>query len=136
MASACDSALPDDVEALKALLTAARLRLQEAKADKVVVAQRAAENDAARAVAAQTSLEALIVHQKLVIEKFRRELFGSRSERGRKLLDQMELEDMEASARQDELAPRRPLRWREGLMCRSAVIPRRSRSRNTCRANG
>ena len=108
MASACDSALPDDVEALKALLTATRLRLQdaEAKADKAAVAQRAAENDAARAVAAQTSLEALIAHQKLVIEKFRRELFGSRSERGRKLLDQLELEleDMEASARQDELA--------------------------------
>lgn len=108
MASACDSALPDNVEALKALLTANRLRLQdaEAKADEAVVAQRAAENDAARAIAAQTSLEALIAHQKLVIEKFRRELYGSRSERGHKLLDQMELalEDMEASARQDELA--------------------------------
>ena len=43
------------------------------------------------AIAARTSLEALIAHQKLVIEKFRRELYGSRSERGHKLLDQMEL---------------------------------------------
>ena len=108
-------ALPDDVEALKALVTATRIELQaaEAKADQAVAAEQDARleaernaAEAARAIAAQTSLEALIAHQKLVIEKFRRELFGSRSERGHKLLDQMELEleDMEASARQDELA--------------------------------
>ena len=36
----------------------------------------------------------------------RRELYGSRSERGRKLLDQMELEleDLEAAAAEDEIA--------------------------------
>jgi len=111
MASACDSALPDDVEALKALVIATRIELRDAEAmsDKAVAAQYAAENEAARAIAAQTSLEALITHQKLVIEKFRRELYGSRSERGRKLLDQLELEleEMEASARQDELAAER-----------------------------
>ena len=53
-----------------------------------------------------SSAEALIAHQKLVIEKLRRELYGSRSEHTRKLLDQMELEleEMEASAREDEIA--------------------------------
>jgi transposase len=111
MASACDSALPDDVEALKALVIATRAELlnAEAVADKALAAERAAQNEAARAVAERTNLEALIAHQKLVIEKFRRELYGSRSERGAKLLDQMELEleDMEASARQDELAAER-----------------------------
>ena len=44
--------------------------------------------------------EAVIAHLKLAIEKMRRELYGSRSERGHKLLDQMELEleDLEATA--------------------------------------
>jgi transposase len=88
-----DSALPDDVETLKALVIAARIEAAEA----------------ARAVADTASLHALIAHQKLVIEKLRRELYGSRSERGHKLLDQLELEleDMEASAREDELAAER-----------------------------
>jgi hypothetical protein len=50
--------------------------------------------------------EALIAHLKLAIEKMRRELYGSRSERRRKLLDQMELEleDREAAAAEDEIA--------------------------------
>ena len=88
-----DSALPDDVETLKALVIAARIEAAEA----------------ARAVADTASLHALIAHQKLVIEKLRRELYGSRSERGHKLLDQLELEleDMEASAQEDELAAER-----------------------------
>ena len=58
-----------------------------------------------------SSAEALIAHLKLAIEKMRRELYGSRSERGRKLvesevLDQMEfeLEDLEAAAAEDEIA--------------------------------
>ena len=99
--------LPDDVETLKALVIAGRTELlgAQAKVEK-------AEAEAARAIADRTSLEALIAHQKLVIEKFRRELYGSRSERGAKLLDQMELEleEMEASARQDELAAERAAR--------------------------
>ena len=48
----------------------------------------------------------MIAHLKLAIEKMRRALFGSRSERGHKLLEQMEfeLEDLEATAAQDEAA--------------------------------
>ena len=56
-----------------------------------------------------TSTEALIAHLKLEIEKLRRELYGSRSERKARLLDQMELqlEELEAAATEDELAARR-----------------------------
>src|SRR5450755_690444 len=93
MASTTDS-LPDDVETLKAMLVAAR-------AESV-----AAEVKAATAIAEASRAEALIAHQKLLIEKMRRELYGSRSERTRKLLDQMELEleELEAQATEDEIA--------------------------------
>ena len=73
---------PDDIEALKAE-RAARL---------------AAE---ARA----SGIDALVASLKLQIEKLRRELYGQRSERKARLLDQMELEleELEASATEDEL---------------------------------
>ena len=49
--------------------------------------------------------QARTVHLKLRIEKLRREIFGPRSERSARLLDQMELqlEELEASATEDEL---------------------------------
>src|SRR5215472_12740784 len=55
---------------------------------------------------AATSAEALITHLRLTIAKMRRELFGQRSERKAHLLDQMELqlEELEATAAEDELA--------------------------------
>jgi transposase len=86
--------LPDDLESLKWLLAIER------------AARIDAEAKAARAAADVSSAEALIAHLKLAIEKMRRELYGSRSERGRKLLNQMELEleDLEAAATEDELA--------------------------------
>ena len=53
-----------------------------------------------------TSTEALIAHMKLEIEKLRRALYGHRSERKARLLEQMELqlEELEAAATEDELA--------------------------------
>jgi hypothetical protein len=65
-----------------------------------------ARAEAANAQADLTSSEALIAHLKLAIEKLRRELYGTRSERTARLLDQMELqlEDLEAAATEDELA--------------------------------
>src|SRR5215210_4989403 len=62
--------------------------------------------EAANAQADLTSTEALIAHLKLAIEKLRRELYGSRSERRARLLDQMELEleELEAAASEDEQA--------------------------------
>ena len=64
--------------------------------------------EAAHAQADLTSSEALIAHLKLAIEKLRRELYGTRSERKARLLDQMELklEELEAAASEDELAAR------------------------------
>jgi transposase len=88
------AALPDDIEALKAALLAA-----VARAD-------AAQTEAAVARAEQSDAHALIVHLKLQIEKLKREIYGQRSERSARLLDQMELqlEELEATATEDELA--------------------------------
>lgn len=65
-----------------------------------------AEAHAARVVAENANRDAFIGHLKLQIEKLRRELYGSRSERKARLLDQMELEleDLEAGATEDEIA--------------------------------
>ena len=65
-----------------------------------------AEAFAARAAAVSSGTESLIARLKLEIEKLRRELYGSRSERKARLLEQMELqlEDLAASATEDELA--------------------------------
>ena len=76
----------------------------------MILAERAArveaEAVAARAQAVNASTEALIAHLKLEIEKLRRALYSSRSERKAWLLAQMELqlEDLEAAATEDELA--------------------------------
>jgi transposase len=72
--------LPDGVETLKAALAAERQARQEA--------------------------EAMVAHLKLVIAKLQRERFGPSAERGAKLLDQLELqlEELEASASEDEFA--------------------------------
>lgn len=81
------AALPDDIDALKAALIAARA-------------------EAAAALAQCSSDQALIAHLKLEIAKLNRDRFGPRSERTARLLDQMELqlEELQASATEDELA--------------------------------
>src|SRR6266446_4029025 len=80
-------ALPDDIDALKAALVAERAVRQQAEA---------------RASGA----EAMVAYLKLLIAKMKRERFGQSAERGRKLLDQLELqlEELEASATEDALA--------------------------------
>ena len=76
----------------------------------MILAERAArleaEAAAARAQAVNSNTEALIAHLKLEIEKLRRELYGSSSERKARLLEQMEmqLEDLEAAATEDAMA--------------------------------
>ena len=76
----------------------------------MILAERAArveaEAVAVRARALNSRTDALIAHLKLEIEKLKRELYGTRSERKARLLEQMELqlEDLEASATEDELA--------------------------------
>ena len=53
--------------------------------------------------------EAEIAFLKLTIEKLRREMYGQRSERKQRLLDQLELQldELEASATEDELGAER-----------------------------
>jgi len=82
-----DDDLPDDIEALKAALISARSELAAVRA-KV------------------SGDQALIAHLKLLIAKYNREKFGTRSERSARILDQLELqlEDLETSATEDELA--------------------------------
>jgi transposase len=81
--------LEDEIERLRAALAVA-----EAKAA-----------EAARLQAVLSSTEAFIASLKLQIAQLRRELYGQRSERKARLLDQLELqlEEMEAAASEDEL---------------------------------
>ena len=86
MSSTGDS-LPDDIDALKQALLAER------------AARQASEARAAGA-------EAMVAHLKLLIARLRRERFGASAERGRKLLDQLEmqLEELETAAAEAEAA--------------------------------
>jgi transposase len=90
----------------RAELTDARAELTDARAEAADARAEAADAraEAANAQADLTSSEALIAHLKLAIEKLRRELYGTRSERKARLLDQMELEleELEATASEDE----------------------------------
>jgi transposase len=79
------------------------LPIDLAAAHAMILAERAAR---LQAIADLSSTEALISHLKLEIEKLRRTLYGTRSERKARLLEQMELqlEELEATATEDELA--------------------------------
>jgi transposase len=87
LAMGAGDSFPDDIETLKRLLVSRDAELARARAD-------------------ASSATALIAHLQLTIEKMRREIYGPRSERKARLLDQMELEleELEASAAEDELA--------------------------------
>lgn len=91
------TAAPSDIDALRAALAAAEARADEAEAK------------ATRAQAVLTGTEAVIATLKLEIEKLRRALYGQRSERKSRLLDQLELqlEELEAAATEDDLAVER-----------------------------
>ena len=78
---------PSEIRTLRAALAAAEAR----------AAGEAAE--AARERAVLANAEALIAAQKLEIEKLRRALYGVRSERRARLLDQLELQLEELEAR-------------------------------------
>jgi transposase len=89
--------LPEDIDALRAALLAERARAARVAAE-LAVAKAKASNDAA-----------VIADQRLQIEKLMRQLYGHRSERTERLLDQMELafEELESSASEDEIAAER-----------------------------
>jgi transposase len=87
----------EEIQALRAALAAAAARASAAEAQAF---------EAARDRAALSGAEALIAALRLEIEKLRRALYGARSERKARLLDQLELqlEELEAAATEDELA--------------------------------
>jgi transposase len=91
---AAREAIPDDIAALKEAL-----RIERAQASKM-----AAELAVARAKASEDL--ALIAQQKLRIAKLERQVYGQRSERSSRLIDQLALsfEEFQASATEDELA--------------------------------
>ena len=72
----------------------------------MILAERAARFEAEAKLANARAEAALITYYKLEIEKLRRQLYGTRSERKARLLEQMELalEELEATATEDELA--------------------------------
>jgi transposase len=86
--------LPADLATAHAMLLAERTARIEAQAE------------ALKAKAEVSSTEAMVQHLKLMIEKLKRELYGPRSERTARLIDQMELqlEELEAQASEDEIA--------------------------------
>jgi transposase len=96
--------LPTDLAAAHTLILAERTARKEGEAR----ATRA-EADLAHAQATAVSAEALIARLRLEIEKLRRTLYGARSERKERLVDQLEmqLEDAEADATEYELAAER-----------------------------
>jgi hypothetical protein len=89
--------LPDDIVALQAALITERERAARIEAELAIAKAKASED------------EALIAHQRLQIAKLTRQLYGPRSERSVRLLDQMELafEELASSATEDEIAAER-----------------------------
>ena len=85
---------PDDVAALKAALIAKHARRLEVGAELAVARAKASED------------MALIAAQKLQIAKLQRQIYGQRSERSARLIDQLalEFEELATSATEDELA--------------------------------
>jgi transposase len=87
-------ALAQEVAALKAALVSAEAKGLQAAAELAVARAKASEDTA------------LIAAQKLRIAKLERQVYGQRSERSARLIDQLALafEELEAGATEDELA--------------------------------
>ena len=88
---------PADVEELLAALAAERARAAHVEAELALARARNADD------------AATIARQSLEIAKLKRQIYGPRSERTARLLDQMELEleELEAAATEDEIAAER-----------------------------
>ena len=86
--------LPDDITALKEALLVERAKTVEVTAELAVARAKASED------------VAVIAQQKLRIAKLERQVYGQRSERSARLIDQLALtfEELDASATEDELA--------------------------------
>jgi hypothetical protein len=87
-------AVADDITALKAALASERTKALDVAAELAVAHAKASADTA------------LIAYQKLQIAKLQRQIYGQRSERSSRLIDQLALtfEELESSATEDELA--------------------------------
>src|SRR6195256_949651 len=87
-------ALPEDITALQMALASERAKALDIAAELAVALAKASEDSA------------LIAQQKLQIAKLQRQIYGQRSERSSRLIDQLTLtfEELESSATEDELA--------------------------------
>ena len=125
--------LPDNIAALRTALVAER-------AKRIEEAARAARVEAELAVAKAKASDdqAVIAHQQLQIAKLTRQLYGQRSERTVRLLDQMELalEELESTATEDEIAAERAVAKTTNVVALSASVRRASPSPSICRASG
>ena len=104
----------------------------------MIIAERAARLQAEAVAASAKAEAALVSYLKLEIEKLRRQLYGTGSERKARLLEQMELEleELEATATEDELAAERAARRGRRVLHRSSASGRRANhSPTTCRAS-
>ena len=118
--------LPDDIAALQAALIAERARAARVEAELAVAKARASDD------------QALIAHQRLQIEKLTRQIYGQRSERTVRLLDQIELafEELESSATEDEIAAERAVARTTNVLAFTRKRPARQPFPSICRASG
>src|SRR6201988_5526268 len=86
--------IPDDIVALKEALAVERAKGLAIAAELAVARAKASEDSA------------LIAQQKLQIAKLKHQIYGQRSERSSRLIEQLALtfEELEADATEDELA--------------------------------
>src|SRR5277367_2895172 len=100
--------LPSDLASALSALQAEREARLRVEAERGVAQMRASnwQAEAANVRAKLSDNEALIAHLELRIEKLKRELYGRRSERTARLVEQLELEleELVATASEDELA--------------------------------
>jgi len=122
--NAASDALPNDIDALKAALIVERAKAQDAHAKALEIA---AELAVARAKASEDL--ALIAQQRLQIAKLERRIYGQRSERSARLIDQLALtfEELAAGATEDELAAEKAV----AKTTKVAGFTRRAAERNT-----
>jgi hypothetical protein len=111
------AALPDDVAALKAAFAAERAQKLAIEAELAIAHAKASED------------MALIAQQKLRIAKLERRVYGQRSERSARLIEQLalEFEELAVSATEDELAAERAVAWTTNVR----GFARRPAERNT-----
>ena len=119
-------AVPDDIADLKKALAVERAKGLEIAAELAVARAKGSED------------EALIAQQKLQIAKLRHQIYGQRSERSSRLIEQLALrfEELETDASEDELAAERAVARTTTVRGFTRKRAERRRSPSTFPGNG